>query len=375
MRGAGIVSLPYIPVTAVQFGADIEASVLGVLRSGIVAQGPKVAELERHFAEVCSTTHAVAVNNGTTALVLALEVLDLKPGDEVVTSAFTFVATVNAALEAGATVRFADIEPADFCISPATAAAAITDRTRVVLPVHLYGQAADGPGFKELAERRGLRLVEDCAQAIGATIDGQAAGSFGIGCFSLYATKNVTSAEGGMLTTDDDLLADRMRLLRNQGMRARYQYEAAGHNYRLTDLAAAVAVPQMEKLGETMTKRRSNAARLTEDLDGIPGLVLPTVMPRSTHVWHQFTVRVTAEAKLDRDGFATALHDLGIGSGIYYPKPCYDYDCYRDHPRVQWASLPETERASREVISLPIHPLLSDSDLDRIGEAVRKVLT
>ena len=368
-------TLPYIPVTAVRFGPAIEASVLAVLRSGMLAQGPVVAELEQLFAGLCQVRHAIAVNNGTTALVLALELQDLRPGDEVVTSAFTFVATVNAALEAGATVRFVDIEPDDFCISPAAAETAISSRTKVLLPVHLYGQAADAPGFRALADAGGLALVEDAAQAVGATVDGQPAGSFGLGCFSLYATKNVTSAEGGIVTTNDDGLADRMRLLRNQGMRARYQYEVAGHNYRLTDLAAAVAVPQMRNLATTTARRQANAGRLGQELMGIEGLDLPSERPGRTHVWHQYTVRVTGDARRTRDELMQELHQLGVGSGVYYPRACYDYDCYREHPRVKWEPLPETDRAAAEVLSLPVHPLLSDSDLSRIGEAVRKILS
>ncbi len=366
----------FIPVTAVHFDQEIEAAVLEVLRSGMLAQGPMVAELERLFAEVCGVPHAVAVNNGTTALVLALELQDLRPGDEVVTSAFTFIATLNAALESGATVRFSDIEVDDFCISPERAASEFTSSTRVLLPVHLYGQACDAEGFRRLAAAHGVALIEDAAQAIGARVGGQAAGSFGLGCFSLYATKNVTSAEGGMVTTSDDALADRMRLLRNQGMRARYQYEVAGHNYRLTDLAAAVAVPQMRRLAQTTAQRETNARRLTEELVGLEGVALPIVKAGRTHVWHQYTIRVDADvARCSRDELATRLHDLGVGSGIYYPRPCYQYPFYRDHPRVRWETLPNTEKVAAEVLSLPVHPFLSDSDLGRIGEAVRKVLS
>jgi perosamine synthetase len=364
----------YIPITTVRLGPDVEQSVLDVVRSGVIAQGPMVAELENQFAALTGATHAVAVNNGTTALVLALQALGLGPGDEVITSAFTFVATVNAILEAGATVRFVDIDPSDFCIAPGSVEPALGPRVRAVMPVHLYGQAADAVGFETLAAAYGVHLVEDAAQAVGATSEGRVVGSFGTGCFSLYATKNVTSAEGGIVTTSDDALADRMRILRNQGMRARYQYEVAGHNYRLTDLAAAVAVPQMRVLEATTAKRAANAGFLSEGLVGIEGLVVPVALPGRTHVWHQFTVRITDKARLSRIEFMDELNAAGIGSGIYYPKPCYDYDCYRDHPLVSWSPLAETERAAREVVSLPVHPHLSESDLDRIVHTVRKLL-
>lgn len=213
-----------IPITVVDV-RDAEDLVVEVLRSGAIAQGPMVKRFEDAFAAVSGTKHAIAVNNGTTALVAALQVLGLKPGDEVVTSPFTFVATLNAILEAGATVRFADIRRDDFAIDPDAVVKAVTDRTKVLMPVHLYGQTADMGKLAPLAAERGLTVIEDSAQAVGASFEGKQAGSFGIGCFSLYATKNITTAEGGVITTDDDALADKLRVLRNQGMRARYQYE------------------------------------------------------------------------------------------------------------------------------------------------------
>jgi dTDP-4-amino-4,6-dideoxygalactose transaminase len=338
----------------------------------MLASGPKVAELERLAAEMAGTRHAVAVNNGTTALVVALESLRLSPGDEVVTSPFTFVATLNAILEAGATARFADIGD-DFCVDPDAMSAAVGDRTAVLLPVHLYGQPADMAAISKLADAHGLGVVEDAAQSHGAAIDGRRAGSWGLGCFSLYGTKNVTTGEGGLVTTDDDELADRMRLLRNQGMRARYEYEVPGHNYRLTDLQAAVGIPQLRRLDEIVERRNRNAERLTDGLNGVPGLSVPSVVPGRRHVWHQYTVRVTADAPLDRDGVAEELDRRGVGCGVYYPRTVYDYDCYREHPRVVVDPCPNAERAAREVLSLPVHPKLSDADLDTIVSTVREV--
>ena len=363
-----------IPVSRVELGADEEALVLEVLRSGHLAQGPKVAELEACFVELTGAAHAVAVSNGTVALVAALAALDLEPGAEVVTSPFTFVATVNAALEAGATVRFADIDPVTFCVERAGLEAAVTERTRVLLPVHLYGQAADMDAVVELASRTGAAIVEDAAQAHGAELAGRRVGSFGLGCFSLYATKNVTTGEGGIVTTNDDALADRLRLLRNQGMRVRYQYEIAGHNYRLTDLQAAVGIPQMRRLAERTEARRRNAAALTERLAGVEGLVLPVEAPGRRHVWHQYTVRVTPDARCTRDELADALTARGVGCGIYYPRPAYDYDCYRDDPRVVVDHLPVVEQVAREVLSLPVHPLLTEGEVDAIAAAVRAAL-
>ncbi len=361
-----------VPVTAVRLGQEEEQLVLSVLRSGHLAQGPMVERLEAQFRELTGTAHAVAVDNGTTALVAAFQAVGLQPGDEVVTSPFTFVATVNAALEAGAIVRFADIGLDDFALSPSLVEGCITGRTRALVPVHLYGQAADMTALAPLAARHGLAVVEDAAQAHGATIGGRPVGSFGVGCFSLYATKNVTTGEGGMITTDDDGLADRLRLLRNQGMRARYEYELAGHNYRMTDLQAAVGIPQMARLDELTERRRANAAALTEGLADLDGLVVPREMAGRRHVYHQYTVRVTADAPLDRDALAKALAGAGVGSGVYYPRAVYDYDCYRGHPGVVVDHCPGAEAAAREVLSLPVHPHLTSVDVERVIAAVRR---
>jgi dTDP-4-amino-4,6-dideoxygalactose transaminase len=332
-----------------------------------------VAELEATFAELHGVPHAVAVNNGTTALVAAMQALGVRPGDEVVTTPFSFIATLNAILEAGGRVRFADIGP-DYNVDPAAMAALVNDRTRVLLPVHLYGLVADMAPIVDLAERGGLGLVEDAAQAVGAGYHGRAAGSFGVGTFSLYGTKNVTCGEGGIVTTHDDEVADRLRLLRNQGMRQRYQYEIAGHNYRLTDIQAAIVLPQLRRLKTISEARQANARALTAGLTGIPGLLLPVLPEGREHVWHQYTVRVTADAAVDRDVLSARLTTAGIGNGFYYPRLMHDYACYRGHPLVADDETPFARRVASEVLSLPVHQGLSAGDLDRIVAAVRDVL-
>jgi dTDP-4-amino-4,6-dideoxygalactose transaminase len=362
-----------IPITAVDV-QDAESLVAEVLRSGMIAQGPMVKRLEEIFAKIADVDHAVAVNSGTTALVASMQVLDLAPGDEVITSPFTFVATLNAILEAGATARFADIRADDFCVDADAVEAAVGPRTRVLMPVHLYGQTADMGRLAPIAAEHGLAMVEDAAQAIGATFEGQPAGSYGLGCFSLYATKNVTTAEGGVITTNDATLADRLRVLRNQGMRQRYEYEAAGHNYRMTDLHAAIGIPQLERLADLTDRRQRNAEALGKGLAGIPGLEPPTVLPGRSHVWHQYTVLVTEDAAVDRDELAARLTERGIGNGVYYPRVVFDYDCYRRHPNVVAADVPVASRVADQVLSLPVHPRLSDADLDAIVGAVREVL-
>ena len=364
-----------IPISQVSFGPEEEQLVLEVIRSGQLAQGPMVERLESAFCDLTTAGHAVAVSNGTVALVAALQAVELEPSDEVVTSPFTFVATLNAALESGARVRFADISLDDFNVDAGAMSAAITPRTRALMPVHLYGQPADCERITALAEAHGLAQIEDAAQAHGASFDGRPVGSFGIGSFSLYATKNFTTGEGGVVTTNDAEIADRLRLLRNQGMRARYQYEIAGHNYRMTDLQAALGVAQLSRFEVTTSTRESNARALSEGLAGLPGLVLPQVGAGRRHVFHQYTVRLTPDACLDRDTFAKELEQRGIGSGVYYPRVVFDYECYRDHPLVEVnADVPNARRAAAEVLSLPVHTGLAAADLERIVEAVRSLL-
>jgi len=363
-----------IPISAVEIDDEAERLVLEVLRSGRLAQGPMVERFEAEFARLCGVAHAVAVANGTVSLVAALQALRIGDGDEVVTSPFTFVATLNAILEAGATVRFADIELDTFTLEPEAVAAACTARTRALMPVHLYGQPASMDALAPLAEGRGLALVEDAAQAHGAAVGSRRVGSYGIGSFSFYATKNITTGEGGMVTTDDDAIADRLRLLRNQGMRARYQYEIAGHNYRMTEVQAAIGIPQLARVDALIERRRHNAARLEAGLAGIEGLVTPGVVPGRTHVWHQYTVRITADARLSRDGFVTALTERGIGCGVYYPALVFDHECYRGHPGVVSGSFPNATQATAQVVSLPVHPLLRESEVDQIVTTVRELL-
>ncbi len=360
-----------IPISAVAIGEAEERLVLEVLRSGQLAQGPMVARLEQEFAAYSGTRHAVAVANGTVALVAALRVLGVGAGDEVVTSAFTFVATLNAILECGARARFADIDAGTFNLDPQSLEATCTDRTRVVMPVHLYGRPADMAAVTKIAERHGAAIVEDAAQAHGAQIDGRGVGGFGVGTFSFYATKNITTGEGGMVTTDSDDIADRLRLLRNHGMRARYQYESVGTNMRLTDVQAAIALPQLARLDAAIERRQANAARLSAGLGDLAGLVPPVVVPGSRHVFHQYTVRVTEDAPLDRDALAAQLASRGVQSGIYYPRVVFDYDCYREHPNVVASDVPRARAAASQVLSLPVHPGLSDADIDDVVAAVR----
>lgn len=361
-----------IPISVVKNSPEAEELVLQVLRSGMLTQGAMVQHFEALCCEMSGARHAIAVNNGTTALVVALEALQLRPGDEVVTSAFTFVATLNAILESGATARFADIDADDFNISAPAVAERVTDRTRVLLPVHLFGQPCDLGAIAQTARQNKLAIIEDAAQAHGATYNGSRVGTTsGQATFSFYATKNLQSGEGGVITTDDDALADRLRLLRNHGMKARYQYEVPGHNYRLTELAAAVAIPQFAQLAIITAARTANAHYLSQHLAGLSGVVTPVTRPDRTHAWHQYTLRITADCPVGRDEIVRRLNESGIGAGVYYPRAVYDYDCYRNHPRVVIEGSNSTAaRVATEVVSLPVHQHLTESDRDQIVAAV-----
>lgn len=354
-----------IDITKVTFDRRVEEMVMSVLRSGMIAQGPCVEAMENAVAKVVGVSNAVAVSNGTAALVAALHTLGVGAGDEVITSPFTFVATVNAIRAVGARPRFADIDIDTFTICPASVEALVTPRTKVVLPVHLYGQTADMTALAAIAHHHGLAIVEDAAQALGATHAGCAAGSFGLGTFSFYATKNVTTGEGGVVTTDDDNLAASLRIFRNQGMRERYRYDAFGLNLRLTDLQAAVALPQLERLDEINETRARNAARLTAGLADLRGLHLPRVRRGDRHVFHQYTLRIDDRARVDRDALQARLADDGIGAAVYYPSLVCDGivdSCQR------------AAAVTRQVLSLPVHQHLSDADLERIVSSVRSAL-
>ncbi|MEQ1873200.1 MAG: DegT/DnrJ/EryC1/StrS family aminotransferase [Ilumatobacteraceae bacterium] len=360
-----------IPISVVKTGPEEEELVLQVLRSGMLTQGPMVQRFEELCCEMTGARHAIAVNNGTTALVVALEALKLQPGDEVITSAFTFVATLNSILESGATARFADIDADDFNLDPSSVADLVSDRTRVVMPVHLFGQPCDLAPLTKAAKKRNLAVIEDAAQAHGATYQNVRVGTtIGQATFSFYATKNLQSGEGGVITTDDDALADRLRLLRNHGMKARYQYEVAGHNYRLTDLAAAVAIPQFARLPRITAARTANAAYFSSNLSGLPGVVTPITRPDRTHAWHQYTLRITSDCATSRDEVLRRLNEAGIGAGVYYPRAVYDYECYRSHPRVVIGENPVAELVATQVISLPVHQHLTEGERDQIVAAV-----
>ena len=355
-----------IPVAKPTMGREEEEAVLAVLRSGQIAQGARVAELEARFAAFVGTKHAVASTSGTASLHLNLLALGVGPGDEVITSPFTFIASANAILYVGATPVFADIHPCCYNLDPRAVEAKLTPRTKALLPVHLYGNPANMPALMEIAQRHGLAMVEDAAQAHGAAIEGRRVGSFGGGNFSFYPTKNMTSVEGGMLTTDDDWLADRAQKFRNHGQTDRYRHELLGYNLRMSDIHAAVGLAQFDRLAAYTEARQRNARHLDEGLRGV--VETPHVRPGYTHVYHQYTVRIPDGR---RDAVAAALRERGVGTGVHYPTPVHQQPIYLE--RGYRDSLPEAERAAREVLCLPVHPALSEADLETIVREVRAV--
>ncbi len=360
-----------IRISAPQLGPEVENLVLEVLRSGHLAQGPMVGHFEALCTEMARTGHAIAVANGTVALDAALAVLDIGPGQEVITSPFTFAATLNAILRSGACVRFADVRE-DFTIDPDSVAALIGPRTAAIMPVHLYGLPADMRPLMSLAAAHGLAIVEDAAQAHGADVEGRRVGSFGIGCFSFYATKNVTSGEGGCITTDDSRLAERLRALRNQGMRSRYDYAMIGQNWRMTDVAAAIAIPQMQHLDEIVRTRRRNAALLTSLIGNDSEVTTPRVPEGRGHVWHQYTILL--EPGIDRDHVAASMSSAGVDTGVYYPGLVWDHEAYRNHRNVHRDDTPLARECTARCLSLPVHPGLSRRDLERVADALDQAL-
>ena len=352
-----------IPIARPDIGQEEIDAVSEVLRSGMVAQGKKVKELEDAWAEFVGVRHAIATANGTLALMAIFSGIGLEPGDEVITVSHTFAATANAILSTGATPVFVDIEPDTYVIDAKQIEGAITARTRAICPVHLFGLVADMDMIRAIADRHGLVVVEDACQAHGATYRGRLAGSFGHGAFSLYATKNMTTAEGGFVTTDDDGLADWLRLYRNQGMRARYQFEMLGYNYRMTDIAAAIGLAQLAKLPRNTARRQAIAGRYDAAFGELP-IGLPITPDGRTHVFHQYTLDVGGA----RDAILADVREAGVGADIYYPIPVHRQSYIME--RGLHADLPATDAAASRTLALPMYPGLTDAEQDEVIAAV-----
>ncbi len=355
-----------IPIAKPLLGEEEKKAVLEVLESGMLAQGQKVSLFEKEFANFIGVKHAVAVSNGTTALHTVLLAHGIGKGDEVITTSFSFVATGNTIRMVGAIPVFVDIEEDTFNIDPELIESAITPRTKAIMPVHLFGLSADMTKIKAIAEKHNLIIIEDACQAHGAAWAEQKVGSFGTGCFSFYPTKNMTTGEGGMITTNDDLLAKNARLIREHGSEKKYYHDIVGYNHRMTDIAAAIGREQLRKLLQFNVLRRNNAAYLSSQLTSVPGMVCPEVL--AGHVFHQYSIRVTSQFPKSRDEVIAFLQQRGIGTAVFYPVPIHKQKAYQDWHHYQ---LPVTERLASEILALPIHPSVTVQELDTIVNAFK----
>jgi len=346
----------------VVIGPEEKAAVARVLTAGTLVQGAEVAAFESEFAELVGGRLCVAVNSGTSALHLSLVAAGIGTGDEVIVPSFTFAATANAVAMTGARPVFADIDPETFCMDPSSVASLVTPRTVGLVPVHLFGQMADMRALMGVAERHSLFVLEDAAQAHGATQLGRAAGSVGdAAAFSFYATKNMTTGEGGMVVTGDSEFARRVRLLRNQGMERRYHNEIVGLNNRMTETAAAIGRVQLRALAGWNECRRDIARAYDEALRSVRA---PVVAVGNRHVYHQYTLRLP-----DRDRVLDELRNAGVEAAVYYPVPAHRLPTFA----ASGADLPNTEQAVAEVLSLPVHPHLTEEEVARVVHETRLV--
>jgi len=362
-----------IPIAKPILGKEEIEAVKGVFESGILVQGEKIKSFEKEFAEYIGVEHAVAMANGTVALDIALKALGIGPGDEVITSAFSFIASSNCVLFQGAKPVFADIDPRSFNIDPSDVATKITEKTRAIIPVHLYGQPAEMDQLKEIAEDHEVALVEDAAQAHGAEYNGLKAGGLGnVGCFSFYATKNMTTGEGGMLTTSNSELARKARLLINHGDIGKYYHVILGYNYRMTEASAAVGSVQLKKLNKLNEKRRKNASLLTRGIKKISGLTPPHVNDNVRHVFYQYAIRVEDDYPMERDKLAGYLKEKGIDVAVHYPTPVYRQPLYTELGYVE-NICPMAEDACKRVLSLPVHPTVMEEDITYIIDTLKEI--
>jgi dTDP-4-amino-4,6-dideoxygalactose transaminase len=365
-----------ISINAPQIGKEEIDAVVKVLRSGILTHGlgagPMVTKFEKEFAEFVGAKHAIAVNTGTAALHLALAAADIQVGDEVILPSFTFVATAEVVVMTGAKPVFVDINPETYNISPEKIEKAITKKTKAIMPVDLYGLPVDMKPIKDIAEEHGLIIIEDAAQAHGANYKGKPPGTFAnAACWSFYASKNMTTGEGGMITTNDDELGGKMRFLRSHGEKEKYKSLMLGHNYHMPEFQAAIGCVQLKKLPKFLAKRRENAKKITEILKKTGKLKLPTEPEGYQHSWYLYTVRLKGAEEKERDEILEKLRQKGIDAQVYYRYPIHLMPYYSKFGKYR---LPETEKAASQVFSLPVHPGVTEEQVDYISETVLRIL-
>lgn len=353
-----------INISRPQIGEDEKKAVLAVLDSGHLAQGPRVQAFEEAFAKWTDTKYAVATSSGTTALHVALLANGIGPGDEVITTPFSFIASANSVLYTGARPVFVDIESDYFMIDPEKLEKAITPKTKAIIPVHLFGQIGAMDEIERIVRKHNLVIIEDACQSHGAKYKGKKVGAWGTACYSFYPTKNMTTIEGGMITTNDPQVAERARLLRNHGSPKRYLHDTLGFNFRMTDIQAAIGLVQLSKVGEWNRKRQENAQFLTEQFSKINGVKPPMVREGCEHVFHQYTICIDK----GRDKLVEGLNAAGIAAGVYYPIPIHQQPLYTNMGYQD--VMPVTEALALQVMSLPVHPTLTQDELDTIVREV-----
>lgn len=366
-----------IPINLPKIGEEEVQAVVKVLRSGMLTSGlgmgPAVTEFEKGFAKMAGSKHAIAVNTGTAALHSAVMAVGAKYGDEVIVPSFTFVATAEAVALAGAKPVFADIDPKTYNLSPAAVEKAITKKTKAILPVDLYGYSADMKPMREIADKHGLALVEDAAQAHGTTYENKPAGSFSdAACWSMYASKNIMTGEGGVITTNSDEIAETLRMIRTHGEKAKYASLILGTNYRMSEIQAAIGNVQLTRLPDFIAKRRKNAQILTKHLENNGKLILPVESKDRLHSWYLYTARLKEGTETQRNTLMQELKNKGIGAEAYYVNPVHQMPFYRENFGSD--NLPETEKASKQVFSLPIHPGVTEEQAKFIAETVLSLL-
>jgi perosamine synthetase len=354
-----------IPMAKPLMEKEEKEAVLRVMDSGMLAHGPEVEAFEKEFADYCGVKFAASCSSGTSAIHLAIAALGVGPGDEVITTAFSFIASATPILFMGAKPVFVDIDERTFNIDPEKIRNAITERTKAIIPVHLYGQCTDMDRILEVAGD--IPVLEDCAQAHGSIYKGRKAGSMGrCGMFSFYPTKNMTTGEGGMVVSDDERLIDKVRMLRNHGQVARYDHHSVGFNLRMTSIAAAIGREQLKKLDLKNSLRRRNASLLTEGLKDIIKIVPPFVEEHNYPVFHQYTIKVLSE----RDKLMKGLNERGIGNKVFYPTTISSSPALKEYG----GEFPIAEKCSKQVLSLPVHPLVSEEDAMEIVNAIIEIM-
>ena len=384
-------SRPFLPFALPDIGDEEIAEVVDTLKSGWVTTGPKAARFEADFRAFLGddSLQAIAVNSATAGLHLALEGLGIGPGDEVITTTHTFTATAEVVRYLGADVRLVDIDPATLNIAPAAIEAAITPRSKAILPVHYGGLAADMPAILDIAQRRGLKVVEDAAHALPTTCGGQLVGTLGSDAtvFSFYANKTITTGEGGMLVTRDAALAKRARVMRLHGMNRDafdrytakvpswyYEVVAPGFKYNLTDIAAALGLQQLKKAQAFQRARQRIAAMYDAAFAGLPLTLPPQPRPGDQHAWHLYALRLAEGAAIERDRFIERLFDAGIGCSVHYI-PLHLHPYWRERYALRPEMFPQAHKAYERIVSLPLYTRMSDADVRRVVDAVRGILT